>query len=194
MASPSKSPDVEPSMADLVAGATRDLQVLVRGEIALAKSELTVSAKKGGIGAVALVVAAVAFAYAALIILAGAAFWLATSRLNVWQSFLIVGGAVGALGLFVALVGLLTLKKVKGPQKTTAEAAKISKALKDRHGAAERSGLVHLHGETPTAYSHPAQVAQASSESLPVHATVPASTGARTSADGAGTWINGPSH
>ena len=44
-------PEEEPSIGQLVASASRDVSTLIRHEIALAKSEVKVSVKAGGIGA-----------------------------------------------------------------------------------------------------------------------------------------------
>ena len=41
----------EPTIGRLVADASRDISSLIRGEIALAKSELKISVRAGGIGA-----------------------------------------------------------------------------------------------------------------------------------------------
>ena len=51
---PRPQPDVpskeDPTLGKLVSDASRDISALVRGEIALAKSELKVSVKAGGVG------------------------------------------------------------------------------------------------------------------------------------------------
>ena len=49
--------DAEPSVGQLVAQASRDVSGLIRSEIALAKSEVKISAKAGGIGAAMFAVA-----------------------------------------------------------------------------------------------------------------------------------------
>src|SRR5674476_1583757 len=52
------SNDNEPTIGRLVADASRDISALVHSEIRLAKSEIRVSAKAGGIGAALLAIAA----------------------------------------------------------------------------------------------------------------------------------------
>jgi hypothetical protein len=49
----------EPSLGKLVQDASESVSTIIRGEIALAKLELTASAKKGGVGAALFAVAGV---------------------------------------------------------------------------------------------------------------------------------------
>ena len=72
----------EPSMAEVIKGAIRDAQDLVRGEIALAKAEARLEVKRLGMGAALLVGAAVAAAIGIVLLLTTLA-W-AISELLVW--------------------------------------------------------------------------------------------------------------
>src|SRR5690348_4613644 len=96
------TPVDEQSLGELVATATRDLSVLIRQEIELAKSELAEQAKRGAVGA-GLLGGAGALALLGLLMLCFCvAFAIAEGGgVPVWAGFLCVGG------LFVILAGAL---------------------------------------------------------------------------------------
>jgi hypothetical protein len=131
MSAPNKPAD-EPTIGRLVAETSRDLSALVRAEIALAKTELKVSAKAGGIGAGLLAV--VAFFGLLLIIMLSitAAFFLTMTGLHPAWAFLIVSGFYLLLMVVLALVGIRLFKKVRAPEKTISTAKEIPSALKGK--------------------------------------------------------------
>ncbi len=103
---------------------------LVQGEIALAKSELKVSAKAGGIGAALLAIAGF-FGLLIIILLSIAfAYFLTMTGLDPAWAFLIVSGAYALLAALLILFGILKLKKIKAPEKTISTAKEIPAALK----------------------------------------------------------------
>jgi len=107
----------ETPLKDLVQLASKDLSLLVKKEVDLAKAELQVAAKDAAKGAVGLVVAAV-------LALGGSIMALFTiaEALNEFLprplAFLITALLFFLLAGVAALVGLTTVKKVKGPQRT----------------------------------------------------------------------------
>ena len=108
----------EPSVGTLAKSAMADVSTLIRSEIELAKTEMTTSAKRGGIGAAAFAAAGVMLAFAAIfffIALAEFLTWLGLAR---WVSYLIVFGILVLLAGLVAFIGYRQLKKIKKPEKT----------------------------------------------------------------------------
>jgi len=108
----------EPSVGTLAKSAMADMSTLIRSEIELAKTEVTTSAKRGGIGAAAFAAAGVMLVFAAIfffIALAEFLTWLGLAR---WVSYLIVFGLLVLLAGLVAFIGYRQLKKIKKPEKT----------------------------------------------------------------------------
>jgi len=107
----------ETPLKDLLQLASKDLSLLVKKEVDLAKAELQVAAKDAAKGAVGLVVAAV-------LALGGSIMALFTiaEALNEFLprplAFLITALLFFLLAGVAALVGLKRVKKVKGPQRT----------------------------------------------------------------------------
>ena len=109
------------SVSDLIKGITDDVKLLVRDEIQLAKSELVPAAKNAGIGA-GLFGAAGYFAICALSVLYFAAAFALAQVVETWLAFLIVGVALLLIAAALGLVGLMLVKKVRGPKRTIASA------------------------------------------------------------------------
>lgn len=120
----------EPTIGRLVADASRDISSLVQAEIALAKSELVVSAKAGGVGAALFVVAGFLGLLVVILLSIAFAFLLSMTGLHPAWSFLIVAGAYVLLAVVLVLVGVRLIKKIRAPQKTIDTARKIPSALK----------------------------------------------------------------
>jgi Putative Actinobacterial Holin-X, holin superfamily III len=124
------------AVGDIIKGITDDVKLLVRDEVELAKAELIPSAKNAGIGA-GMFGAAGYFAICALSVLYfAAAFGLVALGLAEWLAFLIVGGALLVLAGLLALIGVTRIKKIKGPERTIAEA---QKTVTDLSAAAKRA-------------------------------------------------------
>ena len=120
----------EPTIGRLVADASRDISALVQSEIALAKSELTVSAKAGGIGAALFAIAGFFGLLIIIMLSIAAAYFLTMTGLHPAWAFLIVAGAYVLLAGLLAFVGIRKLKKIRAPNKTISTAKKIPSAFK----------------------------------------------------------------
>lgn len=122
------------AISDLISRVKTDVQELVKDELALAKAELIPQAKSGGIG-VGLFAGAAYFALngLSLLFLCGA---LAIALLfdaptgGIALGFLIMAGLVFIIAGVLAFVGLLAVKKVKGPQRTQAQAVAAIETVK----------------------------------------------------------------
>lgn len=120
----------EPTLGALVADVSRDLSTLIQAEIQLAKAEVTVSLKAGGIGAGL-------FAFAGFIVLLAVifgsvaiAYFIHMSGLDLAYCFLIVFGGYLAFALLLAILGVVFLKKIRPPKRAIAQAKQIPGALK----------------------------------------------------------------
>lgn len=122
----------DPTIGRLVADASRDISALVQAEIQLAKSELTVSAKAGGIGAAMIAVAGFLGLLIIILLSISFAYFLTMTGLDPAWAFLIVSGAYLLLAVILILVGVKALKRIRAPQKTIATAKEIPAALKGR--------------------------------------------------------------
>jgi hypothetical protein len=120
----------DPTIGRLVADASRDISSLLHAEIALAKSELKISAKAGGIGAAMFLVAGFFGLLITVLVSIAVAYFLVMAGLDPAWAFLIVAGAYLLLALLLILIGVRLIKKVRGPEKTIATAREIPAALK----------------------------------------------------------------
>jgi len=121
----------EQAVGDIIKSITEDVKLLVRDEMELEKSELMPAAKNGGIGG-GLFGAAGYFAICALSILYfAAAFGLVALGLPYPLAFLIVGVALLLIAGVCAGVGYMTIKKIKPPERTIAQANKTVADVKD---------------------------------------------------------------
>jgi hypothetical protein len=126
--------DDEPTIGRLVTDASRDISTLISKEIQLAKSELTVSLKAGGIGA-GLFAAAGFVAVLAIIMLSVAIAYLIHwngEGLDLHWSFLIVFGAYLLLAGLLVAIGVRKVKQVRPPEKAIEQGREIPKALKGK--------------------------------------------------------------
>lgn len=138
MSTPQKPAD-EPTIGRLVADASRDISALVQSEIALAKTELKVSVKSGGIGAG--LFAVVGFLALLLIILLSitVAYFLTMTGLHPAWAFLIVSGFYLLVMVVLTIVGIRLIKKVSAPEQTISTAKAIPAALKGHSATAKPS-------------------------------------------------------
>jgi hypothetical protein len=124
--------DTDPTIGRLVSDASRDISSLITNEIKLAKSELRVSIKAGGLG-IGLFAAAGFFAMMSLIMLSVAIAYFINwngKGLSLHWAFLIVFGFYLLLAGLLALVGLRKVKKVRAPKKAIAQAQETKQVLK----------------------------------------------------------------
>jgi uncharacterized membrane protein YqjE len=124
--------DTDPTIGRLVSDASRDVSSLIRNEIRLAKSEIQLSVKAGGLG-VAMFAAAAFFAMMALIMLSVAIAYFINWNgrgLSLHWAFLIVFGFYLLVAAVLAFIGIRKVKKVRAPQKAIAQASEAKQILK----------------------------------------------------------------
>lgn len=118
-----------PSLGERLGDVTRDLSLLMRQEVALAKAEVGQSASRAGKGIGMLVGAALA-AYFVLLFLS-VALWVALgSQIGYGWSALIVALIWAIIATVLGLLGKKELDKVRGVPRTTETLGKIPNALK----------------------------------------------------------------
>ncbi|MGI8531541.1 MAG: phage holin family protein [Geodermatophilaceae bacterium] len=122
---------VQPSIGELVKDASTHLSTLVRGEIELAKTEITASAKKGALGAAFFGAAAVVLVFSLVFLLISLAEGLVQLGLYRWLAYLIVWLLLVIIAAVAVLMGLRAVKKVRKPERTI-ETLKDSKQLLQR--------------------------------------------------------------
>ena len=124
----------EPTIGRLVSDASRDISSLVHKEIQLAKSEIKVSVRNGGLGA-GLFAAAAFFAVLALIMFSvGLAYLIHWNGdgLDLHWAFLVVFVLYLLIAALLGFVGYRKVRKVRPPQRAIAEAQKTKAALTHR--------------------------------------------------------------
>jgi Putative Actinobacterial Holin-X, holin superfamily III len=127
-----------PAVGDIIKDITDDVKQLVQDEIELAKAELIPSAKKAGIGA-GLLGGAGYFGINGLTLLyVAVALGIYALGLSLWLSFLIVAVALLLIAGILGAIGLVNVKKVKGPERTIAQAKESVASIKGaiQHGTA----------------------------------------------------------
>ncbi len=123
------SPD-DPTIGRLVADASRDISSLVSKEIALAKSELKVSVKAGGLG-IGLLAGAAFIAVLGVIMLSFTiVYFIHWIGLGLHWSYLIVTGFWFLVVALMGWIGVKKLKQVGPPEKAIAQGREIPKALR----------------------------------------------------------------
>jgi len=124
--------DTDPTIGRLVSDASRDVSSLLRNEIQLAKSELRLSAKAGGVG-IAMFAAAAFFAVMALIMLSVAfAYFLNWNGegLDLHWAFTVVFAVYLVIAALLAYIGILLVKKAPATEKAIAQANEAKQILK----------------------------------------------------------------
>ncbi len=117
------------NLGDLIGDISRDLSLLLSQEAALAKAEVTASAKRGGKGAGLLGGAGVA-GHFVLLFLSVALWWGVGDLIGLGWSAVVVALLWGVVAAVLALAGRRELKEIKGIPQTTATAKEIPGALK----------------------------------------------------------------
>jgi hypothetical protein len=127
------SPD-DPTIGRLVADASRDISTLLSKEIELAKSELKVSVRSGGIGA-GLLAGAAFIAVLGVIMLSFTIVYFINwggAGLALHWAFLIVTVFWFLVTAVMVWIGIRKLKKVGPPEKAIEQGREIPKALKGK--------------------------------------------------------------
>lgn len=127
--------DTEPTIGRLVSDASRHTSELISKEIALAKSELKVSVRTGGISAAMLAAAAFLGVLAIIMLSIAIAFFMHWNGdgLDLHWAFLIVFGVYLVLAAVLGLLGVKKIKQVGPPERAISQGREIPKALKGKH-------------------------------------------------------------
>lgn len=120
----------EPTVGALVADASRDISALIQSEIRLAKAELSVSVKAGGIGIGLFAVAGFILLLAVIFGSIAIAYFIAMSGLDLAWCFLIVFGGYIAVSVLCMILGVVYVKKIRAPKRAIAQAKQIPSAFK----------------------------------------------------------------
>jgi uncharacterized membrane protein YqjE len=121
----------EQSIGGLVRDVTTHVSALVRGEIELAKTELTAEVKKGVTGSVFFVVAGVIGLFSLFFL-----FFTLGEILDVWlprwAAFAIVFGIMLVLAGIAALIGYGKVRKIRKPERTISSLKDTAQVLSHR--------------------------------------------------------------
>lgn len=113
-----ESPDQQPSVGELVRRASENVSTLVRGEIELAKTELSTTVKRAGVGGGMLAAAGVILLFSVPFLFVVIAEVLVAIGLPRWLSYLIVWVLFLIIAAVLALLGRRQLKKMSKPERT----------------------------------------------------------------------------
>lgn len=127
----------ERTIGQLVADATHDLEGIVRGEIALAKAEVSSGAKVIGKGA-GLLAGAAFLALMGVVFLLHSAAWGIAEWLPVWAGYLIVAVVVLIIGAVLGLLGKKALDNARpAPERAIEQAQQTIAVIKNPGGEPE---------------------------------------------------------
>jgi preprotein translocase subunit SecG len=112
----------EPTIGRLVADASRDISSLIQNENALAKSELKVSFKNGGVGAGMFGAAGFIAVLAVIMLSVAFAYFISMTGLHLAWCFLIVFGVYLLIAALLAYLGTRKVKKVRAPERAIHQA------------------------------------------------------------------------
>jgi hypothetical protein len=127
---PVTSPDEEPTIGKLVVDASRDVSALMRHEIELAKSELKVSVKAGGLGLGLFGAAAFLGLLAVIMLSVAIAYFIAFTGLDLAWCFLIVFAVYVLVAGLLGFIGVRQIKKVRPPERAIEQGKQIPSAFK----------------------------------------------------------------
>jgi hypothetical protein len=120
----------DPTIGRLVADASRDISSLVQKEIALAKSELKISARAGGFGIGLFAGAAFIGVLAVIMLSVALAYFIAMTGLDLAWCFLIVFVIYVLIAALLGLVGVKKVKQVRAPERAIHQAQETKNILK----------------------------------------------------------------
>ena len=130
-ASPPTTPSTpEVSIGELAKDASTHLSTIIRGEVELAKAEITGSVKNAGTGVIMFIAAAVLLVFSLTFGLIALAEGLNAAGIWRWASYLIVFGFLVLVALVLVFAGVKKVKKVKAPQRTIATTKDTAAFLK----------------------------------------------------------------
>jgi uncharacterized membrane protein YqjE len=146
-----------PAVGEIVKKIQSQIQSLVTDEVALAKAELVPSAKNAGMGA-GVFIGALYFVLNAFILLyiaAALAIW-AWLPIPIAVAFVIMAGVLVVIAAILGIVGLVAVKKIKGPKRTVAHGKQTAAAVRQaisRGNAAASTPQVEATGQQPAVTS-----------------------------------------
>jgi len=120
----------EPTIGKLVVDAFEDFGTLLRNFIELAKSELRISVRAGGMAIGLFLLAGFISLLAIIMVSIAIAFFIHMTGLDLAWCFLIVFGAYLLLAAVLAFIGYRKVGKVRVPERTIAQASETPRALK----------------------------------------------------------------
>jgi uncharacterized membrane protein YqjE len=134
MATQQVKPDDEPTIGRLVHDASRDISTLLSKEIQLAKSELKVSVKAGGMGLALFALAGFLILLAIIMLSVAIAYFINWNGdgLALHWAFLCVFGLYLLLAGLLGFIGVKKVKKVKAPEKAIEQGREIPRALRGK--------------------------------------------------------------
>ena len=126
--------DGDPTLGKLVMDAQRDISTLISKEIELAKTELKVSVRHGGVGIGLFAGAAFLGLLAVIMLSVSIAYFIHWNGdgLSLHWAFLIVFGLYVLIAGLLAFIGLKQVKRVKAPERAIKQGKQIPAALKGR--------------------------------------------------------------
>jgi hypothetical protein len=119
----------DPTLGRLFADASRDISSLVRQEIALAKSELQISVKAGGVGIGLFAGAAFIGVLAVIMLSVAIAYFIHMTGLDLAWCFLIVFVLYVLLAGLLAFIGVKKVKQVRAPERAIHQAQETKNIL-----------------------------------------------------------------
>jgi amino acid transporter len=125
-------PEEEPSIGQLFASASRDVSTLVRHEIALAKSEVKVSVKAGGLGIAMFAAAGFVLVLAVIMLSVALAYFIHMTGLDLAWCFLIVFVLYVLIAAILGFVGYRSVRKVRAPERAIHQAQETKRTLTQR--------------------------------------------------------------
>ena len=163
--------DERASLGQLVSSLTENVSTLVREEIALAKAEMSESAKRGATGAALLAVVATLLGMVGLLLTWAAVYGLtAGTGLPLWASFLIVAAVYLVIAIIMGFIASRQLKKARGPEQAQRAAEETKGIL---NGLKPKPATPAASPTTPTTPTSP--TTPATTEPAPAAATTPTS-------------------
>ena len=124
------------SLGDLVALAAKDVSQLIRYEIDLATTELKGDARRVGMAAAAIGLAAFVACLVLVLLSTALAYGLVAQGIRIWASFLIVSGLYILLAGIALAIALIRVRRLSGLNKT-------------RKTVSEGLGILRLNGKQP---------------------------------------------
>ena len=120
----------DPTIGKLVVDASRDVSALIQNEIALAKSELKVSVRAGGLSIALFAVAGFLGLLGIIMLSVAIAYFIHFTGLDLAWCFLIVFGGYLLLAALLGFVGVRKVKQVRPPERAIEQAKETKSLLK----------------------------------------------------------------